>query len=170
MLCETEQLMASPFRGSLDRVVNIDDLRRLARRRVPDVVFDYIDGGAEGEITLRDNRRSWDDVLFRPRNAVRVPTRDTSTTLFGAELTMPLLLAPVGYGRSFHPDGEVGVGRAAREAGIGYVLSTFAGYRGRGGRQGRRAALVSALSCRRTERRGGVDRAGPGRPGAACSR
>ena len=128
MLCETEQLMASPFRGSLDRVVNIDDLRRLARRRVPDVIFDYIDGGAEAEITLRDNRRSWDDVLFRPRNAVRVPTRDTSTTLFGAELTMPLLLAPVGYGRSFHPDGEVGVGRAARDAGIGYVLSTFAGY------------------------------------------
>jgi isopentenyl diphosphate isomerase/L-lactate dehydrogenase-like FMN-dependent dehydrogenase len=83
MLCETEQLMASPFRSSLDRVLNIDDLRQLARRRVPDVIFDYIDGGAEAEVTLRDNRRSWDDVLFRPRNAVRVPTRDTTTTLFG---------------------------------------------------------------------------------------
>src|SRR5262245_23297121 len=120
--------MAPSFHRSLDRVINIDDLRQLARRRAPDVIFDYIDGGAEAEITLRDNRRSWDDVLFRPRNAVRVPTRDTTTTLFGAQLSMPLLLAPVGYTRSFHPDGEVGVGRAAREAGIGYVLSTFSGY------------------------------------------
>jgi L-lactate dehydrogenase (cytochrome) len=120
--------MAPPFRGSLNRVVTIDDLRQLARKRAPDVIFDYIDGGAEGEVTLRDNRRSWDDVLFRPRNAVRVPTRDTSTVVFGAQLTMPMLLAPVGYTRSFHPDGEIGVGRAAREAGIGYVLSTFSGY------------------------------------------
>jgi isopentenyl diphosphate isomerase/L-lactate dehydrogenase-like FMN-dependent dehydrogenase len=120
--------MALPFSGSLERVINIEDLRRLARRRAPDVIFDYIDGGAEAEVTLRDNRRSWEDVLFRPRNAVRVPTRDTSTTLFGVQLSMPLLLAPVGYSRSFHPDGEVGVGRAAREAGIGYVLSTFSGY------------------------------------------
>jgi L-lactate dehydrogenase (cytochrome) len=120
--------MAPPFRGSLEQVINIDDLRQLARRRAPDVIFDYIDGGAEAEVTLRDNRRSWDDVLFRPRNAVRVPAKDTSTELFGAQLSMPLLLAPVGYSRSFHPDGEVGVGRAAREAGIGYVLSTFSGY------------------------------------------
>ena len=63
--------MASPFRGSLDRVLNIDDLRRVARRRVPDVIFDYIDGGAEAEITLRDNRRSWDDVLFGGGPAAR---------------------------------------------------------------------------------------------------
>jgi isopentenyl diphosphate isomerase/L-lactate dehydrogenase-like FMN-dependent dehydrogenase len=70
---ETEQLML-PIRAR--SCVNIDDLRRLARRRVPDVIFDYIDGGAEAEITMRDNWRSWDDVLFRLRNAVRVPTRE----------------------------------------------------------------------------------------------
>jgi L-lactate dehydrogenase (cytochrome) len=116
------------FRPSLDRVVNIDDLRRLARRRTPDVIFDYIDGGAEGEVTLRDNRRSWDDVLFRPRNAVRISACDTSTIVMDTPLSMPLLLAPVGYTRIFHPHGELGVARAARAAGIGYVLSTFSGY------------------------------------------
>jgi isopentenyl diphosphate isomerase/L-lactate dehydrogenase-like FMN-dependent dehydrogenase len=120
--------MLRPFRPSLDHVVNVEDLRRLARRRVPDVVFDYIDGGAEGEVTLRENRRSWDDVLFRPRNAVRVPGCDTATVVLGSALSMPLLLAPVGYSRIFHPDGEVGVARAARAADIGYVLSTFSGY------------------------------------------
>jgi isopentenyl diphosphate isomerase/L-lactate dehydrogenase-like FMN-dependent dehydrogenase len=121
--------MLRPFRAALDRVVNIDDLRRLARRRAPDAIFDYIDGGADGEVTLQENRRSWNDVLFRPRNAVRVPSCDTTTEVFGAQLSMPLLLAPVGYSRIFHPDGEVGVARAAKEAGVGYVLSTFSGYR-----------------------------------------
>ena len=116
------------LRPSLDRAVNIEDLRKLARRRTPDVVFDYIDGGAEGEVTLRDNRRSWDDVLFRPKNAVRVSKCETSTSVLGTDLSMPMLLAPVGYSRIFHPDGELGVARAARDAGIGYVLSTFSGY------------------------------------------
>src|SRR5262245_57330729 len=117
-----------PFRSSLNRALNIDDLRQLARRRTPDVVFDYIDGGAEAEVTLRDNRRSWDDVLFRPRNAVRIGTCDTATTVLGTPLSMPVLLAPVGYSRILHRDGELGVARAAKAAGIGYVLSTFSGY------------------------------------------
>jgi isopentenyl diphosphate isomerase/L-lactate dehydrogenase-like FMN-dependent dehydrogenase len=121
--------MRIPLTASLDDAVNIEDLRRLARRRVPDAVFDYIDGGADGEVTLGDNRRSWDQVLFRPRNAVRLPGVDTATELFGTRLSMPVLLAPVGYSRLFHPVGEIGVARAAKTAGIGYVLSTFAGYR-----------------------------------------
>jgi isopentenyl diphosphate isomerase/L-lactate dehydrogenase-like FMN-dependent dehydrogenase len=121
--------MPTLFPAALDRAVNIDDLRRLARRRTPSVVFDYIDGGADGEVTLRENCRSWNDVLFRPRNAVRLDGCDTKTTVLGAGLAMPILLAPVGYTRLFHPDGEVGVARAAKAAGIGYVLSTFSGYR-----------------------------------------
>ena len=120
--------MLNPFRPSLDRVVNIDDLRRLARGRAPSAIFDYIDGGADGEVTMQENRRSWNDVLFRPRNAVRIPSCDTTTEVLGSQLSMPLLLAPVGYSRIFHPHGEVGVARAAKAAGIGYVLSTFAGY------------------------------------------
>jgi len=121
--------MRSPLSPSVHAAVNIEDLRQLARRRLPNAVFDYIDGGADGEVTLRDNRRSWDEVLFRPRNAVRVPACDTTTELFGARLSMPMLLAPLGYARLFHPHGEIGAARAARTAGIGYVLSTFAGYR-----------------------------------------
>ena len=121
--------MRNPLSPSVHAAVNIEDLRQLARRRLPNAVFDYIDGGADGEVTLRDNRRSWDEVLFRPRNAVRVPACDTTTELFGARLSMPMLLAPLGYARLFHPHGEIGAARAARTAGIGYVLSTFAGYR-----------------------------------------
>jgi len=109
-------------------VVNIEDLRRLAQRRLPRAVFDYIDGGADGEVTLRDNRRVWDEILFRPRNAVAVPRCDTKTSVLGCGLNMPVILAPVGSSRLFHPDGELASAKAAHEAGIGYTLSTFSGY------------------------------------------
>ena len=118
-----------PASRRLRRAVNINDLRLLAQRRVPRAIFDYIDGGADGEVTMRENIRSWDDVLFRPRQAVRLPAVDTKTTVLGADLDAPILLAPVGYTRLFHPDTEVGVARAARAAGIGYVLTSFSGSR-----------------------------------------
>lgn len=113
----------------LSRTVNIEDLRALARRRVPRVIFDYIDGGAESEVTLGDNRRSWDQVLFRPRQAVRLPAVDTRTSVLGCELAAPILLAPVGYTRLINAEAETGVARAARKAGVGYVLTTFSGTR-----------------------------------------
>lgn len=112
---------------SLQRAVNIDDLRKLAQRRVPRAVFDYIDGGADGEVTLRENRRSWDEIHFRPRNAVATPEPDTRSTLLGSELALPMILAPLGSSRMFHPEGEIGAARAAGDAGIPYVLSTFSG-------------------------------------------
>ena len=59
------------------RIVNIEDLRRLAKRRLPRVVFDYIDGGADGEITLRENCRAFEDIKFRPRSAVALPVKPT---------------------------------------------------------------------------------------------
>jgi L-lactate dehydrogenase (cytochrome) len=121
-------MLSSPIRR-LSQVVNIDDLRTLAYRRVPRVIFDYIDGGADAEVTLRQNSRSWDDVLFRPRQAVRLTDIDTRTTVLGCALDSPILLAPVGYTRLFHPDTEVGVARAARSGGVGYVLTTFSGSR-----------------------------------------
>src|SRR5713226_293720 len=121
--------MLNPYRRALDRVVNIDDFRQLASRRLPRAIFDYIDGGADGEVTLRDNRRAWDEVFFRPRNAVRVGQVDMRTSVLGSDLECPLFLAPLGYGRLFHPDAEVGAARAARQAGVGYVLSTFSGCR-----------------------------------------
>ena len=113
----------------ISRAVNIDDLRELARRRVPRIVFNYIDGGAEGEWTLRENRRAFEAVTFRPRQAVAVPGCDLRTCVLGAELSMPLLLAPVGYLRVMHPGGEIAAARAASSAGVGMILSTVSGHR-----------------------------------------
>lgn len=95
----------------LSRAVNIEDLRELARDRVPRIVFNYIDGGAEGEWTLRENRRAFDTVTFRPRQAVAVTECDLRTRVLGVELSMPLLLAPVGYLRVMHPGGEIAAAR-----------------------------------------------------------
>jgi len=111
------------------RVVNIEDLRRAAKRRLPRVVFDYIDGGAEDEWTLRANCRAFETVTFRPRCAVAVPSCDLRTVVLGAPLPMPLILAPVGSSRLIHPRGEEAAARAANAAGIPYVLSTFSGCR-----------------------------------------
>ena len=111
------------------RVVNIEDLRRLARRRLPRVVFDYIDGGADAEITLRENCRAFESVNFRPRSAVAVSSCDLRVRVLGTELGLPLLLAPVGSSRMFWPLGEAVAARAAGEAGTTYILSTLSGTR-----------------------------------------
>ncbi len=110
-------------------VVNIEDLRRIAQERVPKAVFEYVDGAAEGEVTLRENCRAFDSVIFRPRHAVSTPTCDMRINLLGANLAMPIMLAPVGYSRVMHPGGEVAAARAAGKAGIGYILSTISGHR-----------------------------------------
>ena len=110
-------------------VVNISDLRKDAKRRLPKVVFDYLDGGAEGEVTLRENCRVFDDVTFRPRHAVSHPDCDLSTTVLGHKISLPLMLAPVGYSRLMHPGGEVAAARAAGKAGTGYILSTISGHK-----------------------------------------
>jgi len=115
--------------GHLSRAVNIEDLRELARRRIPRIVFNYIDGGADGEWTLRENRRAFDAITFRPQQAVAVPACDLRTRVLGTELSMPLLLAPVGYLRVMHPDGEIAAARAAGRAGVGFILSTVSGHR-----------------------------------------
>ena len=111
------------------RAVNIADLRSLARRRLPKAVFDYLDGGAEGEITLRENCRVFEDVTFRPRHAVSLPECDSRASVLGFELSFPALLAPIGYSRLMHPGGEVAAARAAGLAGTAYILSTISGHR-----------------------------------------
>ena len=103
-------------------------MRRLARRRLPKVVFDYLDGGAEDEVTLRSNRRAFDAITFRPRHAVGLPEGGLQTTVLASELAFPALLAPVGYSRLMHPDGECGAARAAGAAGTAYILSTISGH------------------------------------------
>ncbi|HUE57872.1 MAG TPA: alpha-hydroxy acid oxidase [Candidatus Udaeobacter sp.] len=111
------------------RVINIDDLRRLARRRLPRVIFDYLDGGAEGEVTLRENCRVFDDVTFRPRQAVAIAKCELSTRVLGLNLSFPAILAPVGYSRLMHPEGELAAAAAAGSAGIAYTLSTISGHK-----------------------------------------
>jgi len=111
------------------RVINIEDLRRAAKRRLPRVVFDYIDGGAEAELTLRANRQAFEAVTFRPRCAVATSACNLRTTVLGTSLSMPLILAPVGSCRLMYPRGEEAAARAAGRAGIIYTLSTLSGCR-----------------------------------------
>ena len=111
------------------RVLNIEDLRCVAKRRLPRVVFDYIDGGAEDEWTLRANSRAFEALTLRPRCAVATPVCDLRTTVLGTSLPMPLILAPVGSCRLMYPRGEEAAARAAGAAGIIYTLSTLSGCR-----------------------------------------
>ena len=113
-------------------VVSIDDLRSRAKRRLPRVVFDYLDGGADSEITLRENCRIFDDVIFRPRWAVAVPETDIRTRVLSFDLSFPAILAPVGYSRMMDPGahgGECAAAAAAGEAGTIYTLSTISGHK-----------------------------------------
>ena len=96
---------------------------------MPRAVFDYIDGGAENEVTLGTNCQAFDVPLWRPRSAVATPTCDLRTTVLGTAIEMPLLLGPVGSSRLFFPRGEEVAAKAAGEAGIPYVLSTLSGCR-----------------------------------------
>ena len=111
------------------KVVCIEDFRPIARQRIPKPVFDYLDGGAEGEVTLRENCRVFNDVTFRPRHAVALSECSMCTTVLGLKLSLPIILAPVGYSRMMHPGGEVAAARAAGRAGIGYTLSTISGHK-----------------------------------------
>lgn len=113
--------------GRVRRALNIDDLRALARRRAPRVVFDYIDGAADAEVTLRGNSRAFDEVTFQPRGAVATPSVDLRTNLLGATFDVPFILAPLGSSRMFYPKGEIAAARAAGQAGTGYILSTLSG-------------------------------------------
>ena len=114
--------------SAASRAVSIYDFRPLARRRLPRAVFDYLDGGAEGENTLRENCRAFEDITFRPRCAVAFSDCGLKTSVLGYELSFPAMLAPVGYSRLMHPEGEIAAARAAGKAGTGYILSTLSGH------------------------------------------
>ncbi len=110
----------------LARAASIGDLRAIAKRRLPGGVFDYIDGGAEDEIAMARNVEAFRRVEFRPRVLQGVGEADPATTLLGRPLAFPLVLAPTGFTRIAHPDGELAVARAAEAAGVPYTLSTLA--------------------------------------------
>ena len=98
-----------------------------AKRALPRVVFDYIDGGAEDELTMSENIAAFRDLAFRPRMAVGADTPSLSVRLFGTVLRLPVILAPCGLVRLIHPDGPAGVAKAAASRGTISVLSTHAG-------------------------------------------
>src|SRR4249920_470626 len=108
----------------VDNAVNIADLGVLARRRLPKVIFDFMDGGAEDEVTLRANRQGFERYRFRPRLLTGNAKRDLSVTLFGQKFALPFLIAPTGLNGIHWPDGDIVLARAAAAAGSGFVLST----------------------------------------------
>lgn len=105
-------------------IVTIEDLRARARRRLPRAVFDFVDGGAEDEFTLRENRAAFDRVTFRPRVLVDVSKRDVSTTVLGESMSAPIILAPTGLAGLVAPGGEISVARVAARRGLRFTLST----------------------------------------------
>jgi L-lactate dehydrogenase (cytochrome) len=109
-------------------VVTISDLRRLARARLPDAVFGYLDGAADDEVTLKDSEAAFREVYFKPRFAVATPACDLSVTILGHRLELPFILAPIGYSRLMHPRGELAASAAAGRAGTAYILSTMSGH------------------------------------------
>ncbi len=111
---------------TLSRAASIDDLRRIAKRRLPGGIFDYYDGAALDEVTLHRNSASFNDIEYRPRVLRDVSNIDLSTSLFGHDMAMPVMLSPTGFGRIAHSQGELAVARAARAADLHYSLSTLA--------------------------------------------
>lgn len=109
----------------LARAATVLDLRELGRRTTPRAVFDYVDGAAEAEISLRRSREAYSEVVFYPSVLRDVAEVDTATTVLGRRNTLPFGLAPTGFTRMMHHSGETAVARAAGEAGIVYTLSTL---------------------------------------------
>jgi len=109
----------------LARAASVEDLRRIAKGRLPGGVFDYIDGAAEDERTLAANQAAFADTTFRPRVLRGVRKIDVTSTLLGQPLAFPLVLAPTGFTRIADPEGELAVARAAARAGLPYTLSTL---------------------------------------------
>jgi L-lactate dehydrogenase (cytochrome) len=124
--------LINPRLGSLDPVERrlahahtIADLRDIARRRVPRSVFDYVDGAAEGEVGLSRAREELRHIEFHPRVLTDVTAPDPGRDLLGRRSALPLVLAPTGFTRMMHHEGEIAVARAAERAGIPYALSTM---------------------------------------------
>ena len=114
-----------PGAWRLARCFSIEDVAQKARRRLPQGARDYLDGGGEGEYTLRRNRAAFDRIEFLPEMPRDVTRIDTSTTVLGQHIPLPFALSPIGGARMFHHEGELAVARAASRAGIPYGISTL---------------------------------------------
>ncbi|NYF96915.1 alpha-hydroxy acid oxidase [Janibacter cremeus] len=124
-LVRVERPTLQRTRRHLERAHTIDDLRRIARRRTPRSAFDYVDGAAESEVSLSRARAAFAAVDFRPRVLRDVSEVDPSIRLLDVTSPIPMVLAPTGFTRMMHHEGERAVGRAALAAGMPYALSTM---------------------------------------------
>lgn len=115
----------SPTRRRLAAANTVQDLRHIARRTMPRSVFDYVDGGAEQELSIERARTAFNDVEFSPRILRNVAAVDTTVDILGEPATLPLVLAPTGFTRMMHHQGELAVAAAAARAGVPYTLSTM---------------------------------------------
>ena len=109
----------------LSRCNNVADLRVLARRRLPEPVFHYLDGGADDELSLARNTAVFDDYELMPSQLSDVSSLTTKSSLFGQSIEWPVMLSPTGASRLFHADGEAATARAAEAAGLIFSLSTL---------------------------------------------
>lgn len=110
--------------SKLDEAFTIEDLKRIAKSKIPSVMFDYVQGGSEDELTLDWNRKAFSNYEFVPRVLRDVSKIDLSTTVQGVDLKIPIISAPTGMSRMFHHLGEKAVVKASHKAGAGYALST----------------------------------------------
>lgn len=112
--------------GRFAHLYTVGDVHRAARRALPHGISDYVDGGADGEVSITANERAFDAFRWHPDALVPADAIDTSTTIAGERWAAPVGLAPTGYTRMIHPAGEIAVAEAAASAGAPYVLSTVA--------------------------------------------
>ena len=125
-LIRVKPLELDATRRRLSACHDIADLRAVGRRLIPRPVFNYVDGGADEEVSLRANTRAFRQFGFQPRTLVDVSEPDTSAAFLGSVTPLPLALAPTGYTRMMHPAGEIAAARAAQKHGLPYTLSTMA--------------------------------------------
>ncbi len=110
----------------MEEWINLLELETLAEQRLPRMAYDYFAGGAEDEVTLRENRAAFERIALRPRMLVDVSVIDTSTTVLGQRVAAPMLIAPMAMQRLGHPEGELATARGAGAAETIMVVSTFA--------------------------------------------
>src|SRR6202000_3101618 len=119
-----------PFDGrDLARALNIADLRAVAQRRVPHFVFEYVEGGAEDEASLRCNRAGFEALQLVPHTLVNTSGRHLRTEILGRPANAPLIIGPTGMNGMLHEDGDLGLAKAAAQLGIPFTLSTMSNTR-----------------------------------------
>jgi len=124
-LMKFKKYVLNPTERRLNNAYTIDDLRDIAKRRTPQAPFDYTEGGADAEITMRRARQAFQDIQWRPRILRDVSQVDLSTSILGTKMSLPFGIAPTGFTRMMQTEGEIAGAQSAQAAGIPFCLSTM---------------------------------------------